>query len=384
MILRKTMPRLLLVATIARTFHFLLPLVHHFRERGWQVDALTSAVSGFPKVNEYANNVWEIDWTRNPLDPSLFSKPRKIAQIVEQQHYDIVHTHTPVASFITRYALRRVRQTGLCKVIYTAHGFHYQSSQTSLKNQALLELEKIAGNWTDYLVIINHEDKQVAQKHHIVPKDRIIYIPGIGVDLDYYSAQAINQSEVAEVRRQLNLQPDSRVFLMMAEFTANKRQKDVVRAFQQVTDENAHLAFAGDGPLLEETKKLAADLGVESRVHFLGFCPDIRPYVLAADALILPSKREGLPRSIMEAMALEIPVIGTDIRGTRELLADQAGLIVDVGDIAGLAQAMGWILENPEEALEMGKRGRQRMSQYSQERIIELHEKLYQQALLTT
>jgi glycosyltransferase involved in cell wall biosynthesis len=79
----------------------------------------------------------------------------------------------------------------------------------------------------------------------------------------------------------------------------------------------------------------------------------------------------------MESLALETPVIGTDIRGTQELLTGDCGLLVEVGDIEGLAEAIAWVLEHPEDANIMGKRGRERASQYDLRYILELHEALY-------
>jgi glycosyltransferase involved in cell wall biosynthesis len=128
---------------------------------------------------------------------------------------------------------------------------------------------------------------------------------------------------------------------------------------------------------------LAARLGLTERVHFLGHRDDIPALIRASQATLLPSEREGLPRSIMESLCLEVPVIGSDIRGIRDLLADGAGLMYTVGDIKGLAAAMDWILGHPREAALMARRGREQLmaAGRSQADIINRHEELYAVAL---
>ena len=126
----------------------------------------------------------------------------------------------------------------------------------------------------------------------------------------------------------------------------------------------------------------ARGLGVEDRVHFLGVISDVRPVVRAATALILPSKREGLARSVMEALSLEVPVIASTARGNRELVGKDSGLLFDTGDVRGLADAMDRLIDHPDERRAMGRRGRERMvERYDLNVLIRMHEALYREML---
>ena len=127
-------------------------------------------------------------------------------------------------------------------------------------------------------------------------------------------------------------------------------------------------------------KKLGTKLGLQNQIHFLGFRSDIPVLICTAMAVLLTSQREKLPRSIMEALCLETPVIGTDIRGIRDLLDAGCGLLFKVGDTDGLALAMAWLLHHPQEVIAMGKRGRQKMAEYDVNNIIKLHENIYRQS----
>jgi glycosyltransferase involved in cell wall biosynthesis len=206
-------------------------------------------------------------------------------------------------------------------------------------------------------------------------------MPGIGLDLSKYSAATVNPQDIRRFREEIGLTEREHVLLMIAEFTAVKRHRDALRAFTMLADDSAHLVFAGEGPLMNEIKSLAGSLGVAQRVHFLGYRRDITVLIRAAAATILPSEREGLPRSIMEALSLSTPVIATDIRGCRDLLANGAGQLVPVGDCSRLAQAIDWVLRNPSKAAEMARVGRETVGSYDINHILHLHEALYSRAL---
>jgi glycosyltransferase involved in cell wall biosynthesis len=372
-----------MVTTVPSTLRsFLLPFAAHFRAQGWQVDAMSCGVSASVECQQGFDRVWEVEWSRNPLDPrNLLAAPQVIREIVMREQYDIVHVHTPVAAFVTRYALKDLREQLGTKVIYTAHGFHFYAGGNPLKNMAFINLEKTGGKWTDYLVTINHEDKQAVLQYGLVPPDRSRYMPGIGVDLKYYNRQTVAAPAVAQVRQELGLGETDRLLLSVAEFTARKHHVDAIAAFAKLAQTDVHLAFAGSGPLMDKMKQLAADLGVADRIHFLGNRSDIPILMKAACANILVSAQEGLPRCVLESLALGTPTIGTTIRGTQDLLEGGCGLLVDVGDVDGLKDAMAWVLDRPEAAAKMSKLGDKRISTYNLEVIIKLHEQLYAEAL---
>ena len=118
--------------------------------------------------------------------------------------------------------------------------------------------------------------------------------------------------------------------------------------------------------------------GVKNRVRFGGLVDDVRPLVSAATALVLPSKREGLNRSIMEALALEVHVIASTARGNRELIGIDSGIVVATGDVPGLAAAMDRLVDNPDERRAMGVRGRERMVEgYDLPILLRMHEDMY-------
>jgi glycosyltransferase involved in cell wall biosynthesis len=376
-------PKLLVVTTIAPTLRaFLLPFAHHFRARGFRVDALAMSASACPEVVAAHDRVWDADWSRNPLDPRNFwATPGRIHDLVGREGYDLVHVHTPVAAFVTRYALRDLHRRGTLRVIYTAHGFHFYRGGPRLRGALFRNLEKLAGRWTDYLVVINREDEQAARRYGLVPPERVRYMPGIGVDTQYYAPDAVSEVQVGAVRRELGLSPGDRFFLVIAELTPGKRHTDVFQAFARLDRPGTLLALAGSGPQETSLRRLAASAGIADRVRFLGERRDVPALVRASCATVLASGREGLPRSVLESLSLGVPVIGSRIRGVADLLDGGCGILVQCRDVAGITGAMAHILDHPEEARAMGRRSRERMAAYDLRHILKLHEELYDEAL---
>ena len=376
--------KMLIVTTIPGTIEdFLLPFVRFLREQKWQVEGMALDITGNEPCVAELDKVWNIQWSRNPLDPRNFlaAVPR-IQSIVSQGEYDIVHVHTPVAAFVTRYAINQLKTQQKPQVIYTAHGFHFHQQGNPITNLIFLNLEKLAGKWTDYLIVINREDEAAAKKHHLVPSDRIFYTPGIGLDLQEYSPDLVSTEQITAVRQELSLTPEDIVFLCIAEFTPNKRHQDQLAALKKLNRSQVHIIFAGDGQTLSEIKQLSQQFRLQKQVHFVGFRSDIPTLICSSIAVLLTSQREGLPRSIMEAFCAGKPVIGTKIRGIEDLLSDNCGLLVDVGDADALAQAMAEIIDNPQQTIKMGQNCLRKISFYDVAEIIKLYMEIYNKALI--
>jgi glycosyltransferase involved in cell wall biosynthesis len=374
------MPKLLVVTTVPITIRsFLLPFIKHFRSLGWQVDGMAQGISADQDCVANCDRIYDIQWSRNVFDPrNLLAGVLRVKEVVAAQKYDLVHVHTPIAAFVTRYALKDVKKT---KVIYTAHGFHFYRGGSAVKNAIFLSLEKLAGQWTDYLITINQEDAAAAKKYNFLPTERIYYTRGIGVDTEYYASGKVSPENLAKVRQELSLSEDDTLLLAIAEFTPRKRHKDLLQALAKVANPQVHLALAGEGPLRPEIEALAQELGIKHQVHFLGYRNDIPALIQAANAVLLVSQQEGLPRSIMEAMCLNTPTIGSNIRGTKDLLENGCGLLVELGNTDALAQAMIQVVKDPDSLAVMASKAQAKMASYDLEAIIQQYADIYQLAL---
>ncbi|MDR1741352.1 MAG: glycosyltransferase [Synergistaceae bacterium] len=342
------MPKLLIVTTVAATLRaFLLPYAEHFRKLGWRVDALANGAAECAECLRAFDRCCDVPFSRRPLARENRAAPRLIRDLVAAEKYDIVHVHTPVASFITRFALRRAfrkRESHRPKVVYTAHGFHFHENQSRVKNMLYAALEKLALSYTDHVIVINKADYDAALAlcggKASEAKERVSLFPGIGIDIAAYSPDAVDGAAVRGARACMGLGDGDVLFLMVAEFNKGKRHQDAIRALAATGRPDFHLAFAGTGPREQEMRRLAAKLGVSERVHFLGHRSDVPALMLASRATILTSEREGLNRSVMESICLGVPVLGARARGISDLVTGSRGDLFDVGDYAALAADM--------------------------------------------
>lgn len=375
---------LLHIATVPVTIRtFLVPYATHFRSLGWRVDAAASDATRARDLASRFDTVHDLPLSRSIRDvPSLVRSVGAIGRLIVGIRPDIVHVHTPIASLVTRLAVRRLPRPQRPSVVYTAHGFHFHVGGNPVPNLVFRTAEQVAGRWTDRLVVINDEDERAALRHRVVPPSRLIRMRGIGVDTSWYAPASISPDDADAIHAELGLPAGVPYFAVVAELRPNKRNADVLRALAAARHREAHLVVAGAGPLRARLEALARQLGLGDRVRFVGFIDDVRPMLRLAAATILASRREGLPRSIMESLAVGTPVIGTTARGVEELLRPDSGIVVPVGDVAAFATAMDWVLDHPAEARAMGLEGRRRMCEsYDLQVLIREHERMYAELL---
>jgi glycosyltransferase involved in cell wall biosynthesis len=379
-----TAPRLLIVTTVPATLkHFLLPYAREMRSRGWQVDALTGEADGGtpPEVLDAFDEVVTTRWQRDLKHPRTWAgAPRHVRALLLRERYDVVHTHTPIASFVLRLVVASLPRSRRPAVCYTAHGFHFHPLQRPVLNVAFRGAERVAGRWTDRLLVINEVDREAATRHRIVPVERVVHVPGIGIDLDHYRPTAELLAAAESLRGELGLAPPQPLFSVVAALAPGKGHVDVVRAFGAVAKElDAVLAFAGSGPVREAIEREADLLGVADRLVMLGSLQDVRPLVLASRATVLASWREGLSRSVLESLALGVPVIGSRIRGIADTAGwPGAGVLVTPGDVAALSEAMREVQGFPGPQ-ELRSHLEPRLSEYGVQPLLARHAELYEQ-----
>ena len=371
-----------MITTVADTMHFLEPFARHFRALGWRVEGAADSLASSPRAASF-DAVHDVPFSRSIKDGRKHVAAASAISDVLDGGYDIVHVHTPIASFITRVMARRLPGASRPAVVYTAHGFHFYRGGHPLTNALFVTAERVAGRFTDRLVVMNEEDFEAAQRYRVLPRRRLRYMPGIGVDTAWYSRAQVTTEAAHAALESIGLDPARPYFVAVGELSRRKRPTDAVRALSQMHERDVDLLLLGDGSERKAVEALADELGVAGRIVISpSWVKDVRPYLREAVGLVQSSRQEGLPRSIMESLALEVPVITSAARGCGELVGEDRGEVVPVGATSRMAAAMDRFMRQPEERARMGARGRRLMvERYDLKLIIERHEQLYAELL---
>lgn len=262
-------------------------------------------------------NIYHIDFERNMNKIFKHIKSYKqIKLLMNRRQYNLIHTHTPISSFITRLAFKRSNIYNNSKMLYTAHGFHFFKGNTLFKNFIFKNLERVAAKYTDVLITINKEDYQAGKKFKLRMNGSIEYIPGVGINLNSIDKVIGDKKALCN---ELNISTNSILLLSVGELNENKNHKIVINCLSELPD-NVHYLICGTGPLKTQFENSARRIGIEKRLHLLGYREDVIKIMKSCDIFVFPSKREGLSVSLLEASACGLPCIASNIRGNVDII----------------------------------------------------------------
>lgn len=353
-------------------YHFLVPLVRGMSDAGHEVVAACGDGPLAARVRAEGIRVEAVPFAR-----SLFGLRRhwrayrSLLGLLRRERFDMVHVHTPVAALIGRIAARRA---GVGRIVYTAHGFYFHEHMPGWKRGLFVALEWLGGRFTDVLFTQAEEDAATARRLNLC-RGRIIEAIGNGVDTNRFRPPETTAEKIAN-RASFATPPDAVVIAVVGRLVAEKGYRELFEAMRQV---DAVLWVIGERLATDH----AQDVGVEidaarddpvlgTRIRMLGQRTDVETILQGADIFVLPSHREGMPRSIIEAMMTGLPVVATDIRGSREeVINDETGLLVPVRNAGALAEALNRLVADGDLRQRMGAAGRARAHDlYDENKVI--------------
>lgn len=341
--------RILYVTTVSSTMGFFTQHVKMLLQQGHTVDFACNVTKPIdPEFIMRGCRVHDLSLSRSPFTKANCRGYKQLKKTIQEGQYDVIHTHTPIASALVRVACRRNKDI---KVIYTAHGFHFYKGASWLNWLFYYPVEKWLSRYTDVLITINKEDYERAKRSF--KAGRIEYVPGVGVDVEKYGSVVVDRKAK---RKELGLAEDDFVLVSTGELNDNKNHKTVIQAVHRLNNPSVKYLICGEGPLKNELLNLVQELGLEHQVMLLGYRTDIIEINHIADVFVFPSFREGLSVALMEAMACGLPVVCSDIRGNRDLIEDgKGGFLVEPKDVAGFAQSIKSLSENSALSKRMGQ-----------------------------
>lgn len=353
-------------------YHFLLPLLRALRAAGHEVVGACRDGALAAAVRNEGFRVEAMPFVRG-YDPRDHIRAfHSAVALFEREKFDLVHVHTPIASLIGRFAAARA---GVPKVVYTAHGFYFHERMPWPKRALFMGLEWLGGRFTDTLFTQSEEDAATARRHGLCRTDDILAI-GNGSDPARFFPADDDPSRTA-LRRSLGVDGDAPVVAVVGRLVSEKGYPELFQAMRHV---DARLWVIGER--LKSDHAEAIDHAIEAvqsdailreRIQFLGYRSDVPALLRAADIFVLASHREGMPRSIIEAMLSGLPVVATNIRGAREeVIEGETGYLVPVQDSPALAEALSRLVADRVLRCKLGGAGLARARRlYVEEKVVQ-------------
>lgn len=314
----------------------------------------------------YAMNRYKID----PLfDLRVFFQ---LSKLIRSQRFDVIHAHASKPGYLARMA---ALGTGV-PALYSPHCFAFHAGAGSFTRFATSTLEKLAARFTTRIVAVANGERELASSYRVGTPELFTVIR-TGIDPVPYR-QCV---DIKKLKSQLGIPETSPVIGSVGRLNRQKSPMDFVRMAKAVhwSRPDAHFVWAGDGPLAEEVHALTASFDLEQVVHWLGERDDVPQLLHVMDCLVITSLWEGLPLVVLEAMASDVPVIATDIYGTRELvLHGESGFLAPAGDSHALARFALDLLADSEKRKRFASVGHGRIdNEFMRDRMISMLEDLY-------
>ena len=311
-----------------------------------------------------------------PVDPRRdLASLRRIAALISEFRPDIVHTHTAKAGFVGRAAAQARRHRPV--IVHTFHGHVLEGYFGAAKTRLYRSLERNLARRTDALIGVSEQTVADLVRLRIAPRDRFRVVP-LGLDLQPFAE--VDHSDGEGLRAELGIPAEAVVFTFVGRIVPIKRVDLLLRAFAAVGPEaeHTHLVVVGDGEGRPDLERLAAELGIGTRVSFVGYRRDLTRFAAASDVAVISSENEGTPVSLIEAAAAGVPAVATDVGGVRTVVGEGSGILVPAGNQRELGRA---IREMATDGALRGRLGagarRHALAHFSIDRLVEDIDRLY-------
>lgn len=326
------MKKVLLIATIEDFFNFEKNNISILQDLGYEVHLAMNSNASKRPLGISAIIKHQVDFARSPFSKTNLKAYKELCQIVENERFELIHCHTPVGGVMGRIIGHKYH----IKTIYTAHGFHFFKGAPTKNWLLFYPIEKFLSRWTDILITINKEDYTRAKDRFHAKHTE--YIPGVGIDTA--SFQNVNVDKKTK-REELGIDTEDFVFISIGELSVRKNHQVVIRALAKMKNEKIKYLIVGSGDLENKLRMMVRELGLENKLIFAGYRKDVRELLHISDAFVFPSLQEGLPVALMEAMAVGLPVVCSEIRGNTDLIENgRGGYMYSCHDVNGFAEGM--------------------------------------------
>lgn len=379
---RHERPRLVHLTTTDMSLDWLLaPQLQQFADAGYEVIGMSAPG---PHVEHLAElqiahiPVPSFTRSQNPLqDLRAFGQ---LVRILRRVRPDVLHTHNPKPGVLGRIAGRLAR---VPLVVNTQHGLYAQPDDRALRRYLVYGLERLAAAFSDVELVQNEEDVRTLVEVLRVPKRRVRLL-GNGVDLTRFDPQHVSDDSRRQIREEWGIGDDHLICGVVGRLVAEKGIEELFEAAHLMRERGLPVRMVVVGPT-EETKADAVHSALLARadadgVVLAGQRTDMPEIYAAFDVFATASWREGFPRCVMEASAMGLPVVATDIRGNRQAVRPgETGLLVPVREPTSLADAIETLVLDASQRSTQGAAARRlALAEFDQQRVIERTQRAYE------
>lgn len=362
------------ITTVDLTLRFLLlPQLRRLQGEGYEVTAISAPG---PWVDDLrSDGIRHVPWPHASRAWDPLADGRAIAQLVRilrRERFDLVHTHNPKPGVVGRIA---ARLTGVPAVVNTVHGLYVTPDDPAGRRFAVLALERLAARFSDLELYQSEEDMHWARRVGIVRPAKSVLL-GNGTDLSWFDPSAVPRRRRVAIRQTLGIPSDAVVVGTIGRLVREKGYRELFAAARAIRTGRPELRFLVVGsPDVDKADVLSeSEIGrARPDVIFAGWREDVRDLLGAMDVFVLPSWREGIPRSAIEAAAMGLPLVVTNIRGCREVVRQGVeGLLVPPRDPVALGEAISRMVADPDLRHRMGRAARARaVERFDEQRVEE-------------
>ena len=356
--------------------YLLLNQLCTIKQVGYEVIGISSPGQDVPLIEAAGIRHIPVRMTRKGSTPFRDLKAIwQLYRVIRQERFDIVHTHNPKPGLLGQIA---AKVAGVPVIVNTVHGFYFHDNMHPILRRFYITLEKIAARCSDVILSQNREDVDTAIHLKICPPEKIKYL-GNGIDLALFNPDSIASTVLETKSAEIGLSKDVETVGFVGRIAAKRKGfldfldagRHVVRRFP-----NVRFLIVGEsdyGKTDAVNPAVAGEYGIQEHCVFLGRRPNEELPALYAlmDVIVLPSLFEGIPRSVMEASAMCVPAVVSNVKGNREAVQNgRNGVLIPLGSINAIADAIIKLLSDQERARRMGEEGRRIAIECFDERVI--------------
>jgi len=385
------MPKLLRITTVPISLHKLLQgQPQYMQQKGFEVVLASAKGKEITRIKkETGLPVYILPLTRKISPLTDLKALWQTYKLIKKHRPDIVHTHTPKAGIVGMLA---AKLAGVPVRMHTVAGMPLLETK-GFKRSILNVVEKLT-YWSATRIYPNSYGlKNIIIKNKLAKPGKLKVIAkgsSNGIDTAHFHPEHFSTSQKEALKKQLGIKPEDMVFVFVGRLVGDKGINELIKAFEKLSgnQKNIKLLLVGNeepelDPLQENTRKI---IHTHPDIITTGWVEDVRPYLAIADIFVFPSYREGFPNVVMQAGAMELPAIVTDINGCNEIITDRLnGLIIPPKEEEALSRAMKLLLENKELRNQLAQNARPGIeANYKQEVVWEALLAEYRRALRYT